>query len=357
MKKICFVVADLTFKGGIERVTCNLANDFSENYEVKIISFFNTNKEINFFLNPKVSVQYLTDEKYDGKPGSLKRMFKFFGIFLQINKLLKNMECDYIIGQGMPVSLMMFPLNFFNKRIIACEHVYYNYYKSLIRNIRDILYKYYYKVVVLTENDRKKFQRKLKNVECIENYISKISLKKSSLDNQTLITVGRLENQKGYDMLINICSLFIKKYPEWKLKIFGEGNLEDQLKKMVEKKGLTNQILFMGVTDKINKEYEKADVYIMSSRYEGMPMVLLEAMSYGLPIVSFDCPSGPSDIIEDNESGFLIKDFDQSKMKEKIELLINNEVLRKEMGKKAKIRVEKFSKYNILNKWNKILGE
>lgn len=352
--KIVFVVADITFKGGIERVTCNLANDFLEDYEVEIVSFFKSNKSINYILKEQIKIKYITEEIYDGEPGSLKRLFKFMKAFFKINLYFVKQETSFIIAQGMPVALMLFPLNFMKKKVIACEHVHYDYYDKMIKWIRNKLYKYYYKVVVLTSKDKEKFEKNLNNVECIPNYISKISEKKSLLNNKVIISVGRLEEQKGYDILIDICSKLLPNYPDWKLKIFGEGNLKKELENQIVQKKMEKQIFLMGTTNEIEKEYLKSDVYVMSSRFEGMPLVLLEAQSYGIPLVSFDCPNGPSDIIEDRCNGYLIKYLDKKDMLKKLDILIKNKLLRNWMGKECKKRITEFKRENILKLWSEL---
>ena len=352
--KISIVVADITFKGGIERVTCNLANDFLENYEVEIISFFKSNENINYNLKDQIKVKYITDKIYEGKPGSMKRLIKFIKVFFKINFYLKKQEINFIISQGMPVALILFPLNFMKKKVIACEHVHYDYYNKIIKWLRNRLYKYYHKVVVLTSKDKEKFERKLNNVKCIPNYISKISKKKSLLNNKVIISVGRLEEQKGYDILIDICSNILPNYPEWKLKIFGEGNLKKELENQIIQKKIEKQILLMGTTNEIEKEYLKSDIYVMSSRFEGMPMVLLEAQSYGLPIVSFNCPNGPSDIVENEVNGYLVENFNQKQMEEKIEMLVKNENIKWSMGENGRKSIENFSKEKILEKWQSL---
>lgn len=354
--KLCFIVADITFKGGIERVTVNLANELVKENDITIVSYFKTNKKINYDLNEKIKIKYISDEKYDGKPGSLKRLLKFLKSLYIVTEYLKKEDNDIIIAQGMPVALMLFFLNFMNKKIIVCEHVHCFYYRKFVRFIRNILYKFYFKIIVLTDKDKEYFQKSLKNVECIPNFIPDISDKSSQLNNKVLISVGRLEEQKGYDILINICGKFLYKYPDWKLKIFGEGNLKKELQDQIEKFNLESQILLMGTTDKIEEEYLKSDIYIMSSRYEGMPMVLLEAMSYGLPVVSFDCPCGPKDIIKDGKDGFLVSFGEVGEMQEKVEMLIKDENLRRKMGKNGKKKIEQFSKEKVLKKWENLFN-
>lgn len=354
--KVCFVVHDITAIGGIERITVDLANKLlEENKEIFIISYFRTNKEINYKINEKIEIKFVTNKKTQGKSGSVRRGLQYIFSFFTINKFFLKNKFDYIVAQGMPVAVILFFLNFMKRKIITCEHVNCYYYNGIVRYVRNILYKFYFKIIVLTDKDKEYFARKIKNIECIPNFISNISEKKSNLNNKVLISVGRLEEQKGYDILIDICSKFLFRYPEWKLKIFGKGTLKEELQIQIEKHNLENQILLMGTTSKIEEEYLKSDIYIMSSRFEGFPMVLLEAENYGLPMISFNCPNGPDSIIENNINGFLIENFNKEEMQQKIEFLMENEKMRIKMGINSKNKVKMFSSENILKKWNEIL--
>ena len=127
-----------------------------------------------------------------------------------------------------------------------------------------------------------------------------------------------------------------EKHSAWILEIYGEGSLRKELQDKIDSLNLTDTLVLKDNEKNIQSKYLEGSIYVMSSRYEGMPMVLLEAMSYGLPLVSFDCPCGPKDIIKDGKNGFLIKFGNTNEMAEKINYLIENENERIKMGKKSK---------------------
>ena len=147
---------------------------------------------------------------------------------------------------------------------------------------------------------------------------------------------------------------YFKKYPDWTLEIYGEGTEREKLEKKINKLGLENSFLLKGVEKNIQNKYLESSIYVMSSRFEGMPMVLLEAMSCGLPVISFDCPCGPRDMIKYNENGFLIEFGNIKEMANKIEELIANEEKRKLFGKNARKSIQKYSKDKIMEEWIKL---
>ena len=147
---------------------------------------------------------------------------------------------------------------------------------------------------------------------------------------------------------------YFKKYPDWSLEIYGEGPERENLQNKINKLDLGKSFLLKGVEKNIVNKYLESSFYVMSSRFEGMPMVLLEAMSCGLPVISFDCPCGPRDMIKDNENGFLIEFGNIEKMAKKIEELIITEEKRKLFGKNAKRNVQIFSQDKVMNQWKEL---
>ncbi len=138
------------------------------------------------------------------------------------------------------------------------------------------------------------------------------------------------------------------------MEIYGNGTEKEKLQEKINNLGLEKSFLLKGVTENIKEKYLASSIYVMSSRYEGMPMVLLEAMAHGLPIVSFECPCGPKDIIKDNEDGYLVSFGNVEQMAKKIEELIINKEKRKFFGKNARKNVERFSQDKIMEKWKKL---
>ena len=159
--------------------------------------------------------------------------------------------------------------------------------------------------IILTEEDREQWNNP--KIKVIPNSLSFYPSEVSKCENKKIISVGRLEYQKGYDILIEVWKGVFEKHKDWILEIYGEGSLRKELEEKIEKLGLENSLLLKGTVSNIQEKYLESSIYVMTSRYEGLPMVLIEAMACGLPLVSFDCPCGPKDVITDKEDGYICK--------------------------------------------------
>ena len=216
------------------------------------------------------------------------------------------------------------------------------------------------KLVCLTDEDMKSWKQLQVNNACvIPNMITIQSPQTIDYSVKRVIAVGRYSHQKGYDMLIKAWGILSKKYKDWHLYIFGN---EDRTpyEELANKENCTDTCHCMPVTEDIASEYGKSSIYVMSSRYEGMPLALIEAMSSGLACVSYNCPNGPSDIIHDGIDGFLAKNGDIDDLVAKIEILICNESLRSKIGLMARQNIERFSPNAIMQQnvllYNKLLN-
>ena len=173
--------------------------------------------------------------------------------------------------------------------------------------------------------------------------------------NKDIIAAGRLVPQKGFDLLIEAAPKILQKHPDWKIKIFGKGRDEKYLKDLINEHGLQGKVLLMGPSKEIEKEMAQGGIYVLSSRYEGFGMVIVEAMQMGLPVVSFDCPEGPREIIKDGYDGILVANGDLDGLANSINMLIENPQLREELAENAKCRVKRFNMANIGSIWNECL--
>ena len=215
--------------------------------------------------------------------------------------------------------------------------------------------KHYDKFVVLTEEDQNLWGN-LPNITTIPNSISFIPEIKSTTRERRIIAVGRTSKQKQLDVLIRIWAKIAKKYPDWKLVTYGNGDLES-LQKLAEELKIRDQVENNPPTHNIQEEMVNSSIYALSSKYEGMPLVLLEAMACGLPLVSFACKCGPRDIISDGEDGFLIKENDLDSFADKLSLLIEDCELRQKMGKTASQNVLRFTEDVVMGKWISLFDE
>ncbi|MDC2232031.1 glycosyltransferase family 4 protein [Bacteroides thetaiotaomicron] len=212
-------------------------------------------------------------------------------------------------------------------------------------------------IITLTENDKKEW-KDFRNVQIIPNLLT--FYPETILQDKRykrVISAGRLQWQKGYDLLIESWREVHNRFPDWHLAIFGDGPDRGLLQTMIEQYGLSEVVHLYMPTDTIYAEYMKSDFYVMSSRWEGFGLVLIEAMSCGIPCISFDCPHGPSDIIDNGNDGFLVENGNISLLAEKINYLIDHENIRTEMGKQARKNVKRFKIENIAGQWEALFNQ
>ncbi|WP_045499801.1 glycosyltransferase family 4 protein [Vibrio hyugaensis] len=352
--KILFILSDITLTGGIERVISILSNSLvNHNLEIEILSLYKTNESIQFEIDKSVKITYLNKNiQLDGTPHSFRRLVKHLASFGKLRKHLSTNKYDWIIANSFPPAFQLF----FSKKTskwIVYEHVHHDYYNKYMRAIRSYIYKWFDKVVVLTHADKIRFSEYLSNVYQIYNPLGFLSKEVSNTAKKTIISVGRLEYQKGYDLLLESFSKLEQLYPDWNLEIYGEGNERYNLETQIKSLGINNAKL-MGQSSSIEQRMVDSGFYVMSSRYEGFPMVLGEAMECGLPCVSFDCPNGPRDIISNKVNGFLVKNGDIDELFHAMSNMCENDASRKSMGEMAKKSTCDLKIDKITYKWLKI---
>ena len=204
--------------------------------------------------------------------------------------------------------------------------------------------------VVLTKHDAESWEP-VKKAEVIPNPLSFIPKEQSKCTEKRIISVGRLAEQKGYERLIEAWSKIANKYPDWIVDVYGDGEQKEWLKKLIVDYHVGDSFTIYPPTSNIQDKYLESSIYVMSSRFEGLPIVLLEAISCGLPCISFDCPHGPSEIIENGKTGILVENGNVEKLTEAIEDLIIHEERRIGMGRQAHISSQRYSHENIMKLW------
>ena len=210
----------------------------------------------------------------------------------------------------------------------------------------EILAKKFHRFIVLTENNKKEWTS-LKNIDVISNPLSFYPEESSTLENKTVICVGKISFQKGQDILVKAWEQVYEKHPDWQLHLYGKENLD-----IMDTTRLKNNIHYFAPAKDIMEKYLQSSIYVMSSRFEGFGMVLIEAMACGVPCVSFDCDYGPSDIINNNIDGFIVAKEDIQALARKIITLIEDSDLRSHFGKNAKMNVERYKTEAIAKQWD-----
>ncbi|UKK60383.1 glycosyltransferase family 4 protein [Prevotella communis] len=205
------------------------------------------------------------------------------------------------------------------------------------------------KFVVLTEEDSQNWPE-LNNLVVIPNFVSSTSMLRSSLSNKRVIAVGRYSWQKGFDMLINAWKVVNTRHPDWQLDIYGSGD-NALYQKQADGLGLASVVTCHGSVEHVYGKYAESSLFVLSSRYEGFGLVLVEAMGVGLPVVSFACPCGPRDILKDGETGILVSPGDVKGLAEKICFVIEHQDVRQSMGERAITRAKMFTQERVMQQW------
>ncbi len=228
--------------------------------------------------------------------------------------------------------------------------------------LRQWTYPFADRIVVQTQRIQSSFFPKLHARTCIiPNPVVLPSVEKELLDKvlgeRSLVAMGRLQQQKGFDLLIQAFAKLKDRYPQWILTILGEGSLRSQLESLRSQLGLAEQIHFPGLVKNTSEFLKQADLFVMSSRFEGFPNALCEAMACGLPVISFDCPSGPREIIRDGVDGVLVPTEDVSALAAAMERLMSDEQERKRLAVNAPCVTQRFSLENVMGMWSGLIEE
>lgn len=359
MVKICIVKEDITQKGGSERVACLLMNELSKYFEIVCVSIKKANEKPAYFLDCKIKVEYLSL--------SQKRIrYQIFGLFFKYISFIFHNKIDIVLNIGVGGIAVSFITKLIKNKIkiISCEH-------SNLKNLNDnaskrkcqfLITKFSDKIITLTKKDKinyiQKFNLSENRVDYIYNFIDEklLNLKNEyNIDSKKIITVGRFDKVKGYDRLVRIAKKVLEKNKDWEWHIYGDGEEFENINFLIKENQLEEKLILKGKVDNIYELYKEYSFYVMTSYYEGLPMVLLEAKANNLPLVSFDIETGPSEIIRNGVDGYLIENNNLEQMIEKIDYLIKNENVRKKFSDKSKENLDKFEKNKIINQWIELI--
>ena len=357
MKKIALVKWSIDRTDGGLKVATSLANELSTMYEVHLLSMIST--ESNFF-SLKQSVRY-----QNLSPKKISMSKNFLDAVKLLRNYLKEQNIDIVFGIGMSMNSVGVASTLGLKtKFVSCDHT-----NSIVDNDtkvkkvqRFVGAKFADKIITLTQEDRRNYIRKYGIAEDKIAYI--YNWKEDVLSNVTynsestkLVTVGRFDTQKGYDYLVQVAKKVLNEKSDWTWDIYGSGNKGEvnKIRDLIIENDLQDKLFIKGLEKNQALIYGDKAIYVMTSRYEGLPLVLLEAQQYNLPIVSFRCPTGPNEIVEDGVNGYLVECYDMDKLSEKLLELMEDEVLRQSFSEHAKDNMDKFDKDKILKQWIELI--
>lgn len=354
MKKICFIVGNLNNSGGTERVCSIVANELSSiGYDISILSVVEGTKPF-FSLNEEIDVESLF-------PISGRTLYRTPAIIYKLRNYLKKESIDtLIVVETISVLFTLPAIQGLSIMHICWEHLNFknDLGKTGRRLARQLAARYCDAVVTLTERDRLYW---LEGAKCKAHMISipnpspfapQEYFKQD--DSKTVLAVGRLTSIKGFDLLIQSWVKVSDAYPDWNLTIVGEGEDREKLQTLINTENLSKSIKLVGNSNNIEYYYKNSDIFCLSSRFEGFPMVLLEALSFGLPVVSFDCDTGPAEILEDT-GAVLVPPNNIDLLADALIDLIDNEEQRKNISLKSKEKSKEYQAETIIKQWDKLL--
>ena len=376
MKKVSILSLHLGY-GGIEKSVAALANMLCEKYEVEIACTYKLFEKSVFPVDERVKIKYLTDVKPNKeslkkaiKKKNIIKIFKegFYAVKVLMKrrntmiKYIKECDSDVIIATRDIFDEWLGDYGKEETLKIGWEHNHYHndfkYAANITRSNKKLDF------LVLVSNSLKEFYSKeLINEKCeciyIPNVIENVPEKIAPLNNKKLISVGRLSPEKGFMDLLKLYAILHKDYPDWTLDIIGDGVEKDELKKFIKEHKLEDFVTLHGFRDKdyIDQMLHESSIYLLTSYTESFGIVLIEAMSHGVPCIAFDSAEGARELIQSGKNGYLIKNRSYTAFLKKVEDLIENKEERKKVGKVSREGVKQYTCDVVSKQWIELIEE
>jgi glycosyltransferase involved in cell wall biosynthesis len=374
-----FLVGTADGRNGVVRSVFNTGAYLADRYDVEVVGLFRRRQQPVYDVPPGVRLNFLQDLTEEGPSGLLRELLSRCGsrvierpgtAHLRGSSLLTDMllikavrsmregvlvttrpELHAVAAQFAPPGL----------RLIAQEHMHYFQRIDRVRRRVDRHKARLDALVTLTARDRDDYIERSSwpadKVHVIPNASRASVLTNWSERKNVIVAAGRLTHQKGYDRLIDAFVPVARAHPDWELHIYGKGPDRRVLQKMINERGIGHQAHLMGWTDRLDLVLSEAAIFALSSRYEGLPLVGIEAMSKGLPMVAFDCPRGPRELVRDEQNGYLVANGDLPAFSTALERLVLDAELRGAMGKGALEDALQYQIPRVGEQWDRLLGE
>ncbi len=354
--------------GGTVRTSFNLAEGLGG--DVELLSLIRRRARPHLAPPPGVPLTVVDDQRRRG--GLLARLpsvlihpedyaypFASLRTDLRLLRALRGIRGGVLVTTRPSFNLLAARLAGPGVTTVGQEHM--NFHSHRPRLAQDIARRYggLAALAVLTEADRLDYAAALPGlrVERIPNAVPRLGGGRSRLDAKLVVAAGRLESQKGFDLLIRAWETVGARHPDWRLRIYGSGPRRDDLRRMILERGLYDRVFLMGRTRRMGEALAAGSLFVLSSRFEGFGMVIVEAMSKGLPVVSFDCPRGPGEIIRPGRDGILVPEQDVEGLASGILELVEDEPARRRLGAAAVENARSYAVASIAERWEDLLRD
>ena len=354
-----FFSGDITRSGGTENVSIMLANALSmdTDYTISFISLFEEYDSPFFPINPDI-------QRFSLYPTVIHGIQHYFDTCKRLRNIVVDQHVDVLIDIDGILDMYSLPLKGkTGVKVVSWEH--FNYLQNPDVPYRKLTRRWAARcadaIVTLTETDKKLYETNL-TLKCpviaIPNPMQAPADPVSyDADSKLILSSGRLTYQKGFDLLVDVAAKVLPDHPDWQWKILGEGEDRSSLEQKIHEAHLDGRLMLEGRVDDVDAYYRQSAMFVMTSRFEGLPMVLLEAKAHRLPIVSFDCETGPAEIITDGTDGYLVPCFDTDMMASRISMLMQDAERRVIMASHALQNIGKYQIDEIISQWNLLLKE
>lgn len=372
--KLVYLIAGTYNSGGMERVLTNKVNYLvAHGYDITIVTT-DQRGQLPFFPLDKRIACYDLGVNYEDNNGKsfLNKLvhypFKQWKHKKKLAKLLRSLHANIVVSMFCNDASILPRINDGSKKVLE---VHFSRFKRLQygrkglwrladewRNANDEqVVSRFDRFVVLTEEDRT-YWGNIPNIQVIPNARTFTFERPTDLNSKVVMAVGRYDYQKGFERLIDAWAKVCSKVDDWQLEIIGDGCLRQKMIRQIEKNRLANRVILTKLSaDQMKDAYMNASVFVLSSRFEGLPMVLLEAQAAGLPIVSFDCKCGPRDVVTDGIDGFLVEEGNIAALADALLRVMQDDDLRIRMGKSAYEHSNRYEEAVVMKKWTDLFAE
>ena len=378
--KIRFLLMNAFAVGGTIRTTFTTSGELARlGHDVEIMSLYRRRADTALPVPEGVTLKFLADLRKDVVPdlppqqrwlaeqptrlmSSNDFRYPNFNLLTDVRlaRYIRSVRDGVLVGTRPSINLAVALLASPSVVRVGQDHMNLASYNTALRNQIASIYPRLDMVSTLTEGDAEDYRRHLgggTRVECMPNGVPDVGGHRAALDEKVVVAAGRLGRQKGFDRLLRSWARVVGDHPGWRLKIFGSGVDMKPLRRQIRRLGIEDSAEMMGFTSSLHEEMSRASLYVMSSRKEGFPMVLLEAMAVGLPVVSFDCPTGPRDIIREGVDGHVVPEGDVDALAAAMGGLMGDPERRKAYGRAAVEGARRYDIAAITRRWEELFEE